>query len=201
MMRSWEPPADVMAAHITVPFAPETPASGIGDTGFFRACWYRRSFELRPGCRLANGAPAALRRSRFRGHRLDQRPFGRSSRGRLHAVHASTSPNSCDARAPQTIVVRAEDDPLDLAKPRGKQDWQLEPHSIWYPRTTGIWQTVWLERCPPTWIERMRWTPNLERWEIGFEAWSATASGATTCACRCKLARRRRAARRRHLSR
>ena len=48
----------------------------------------------------------------------------------------------------QTIVVRADDDPHDLAKPRGKQDWQLEPHSIWYPRTTGIWQTVWLERVP-----------------------------------------------------
>jgi len=30
----------------------------------------------------------------------------------------------------------------DLAKPR--QDWHLEPHSIWYPRTSGIWQTVWL---------------------------------------------------------
>ena len=52
------------------------------------------------------------------------------------------------AAGTQTIVVRAEDDPHDLAKPRGKQDWQLEPHAIWYPRTTGIWQTVWLERVP-----------------------------------------------------
>ena len=47
------------------------------------------------------------------------------------------------------IVVRAEDDPDDLAKPRGKQDWQPVPHSIWYPRTTGIWQTVWIEVVPP----------------------------------------------------
>jgi hypothetical protein len=70
-----------------------------------------------------------------------------------------------------TIVVRAEDDPQDLTKPRGKQDWQLEPHSIWYPRTSGIWQTVWTELVPPTWIGSVRWTPNLERWEIGFEAW------------------------------
>src|ERR1700760_3968119 len=31
---------------IRVPFAPESPASGIGDTGFYRACWYRRSFDL-----------------------------------------------------------------------------------------------------------------------------------------------------------
>jgi hypothetical protein len=70
-----------------------------------------------------------------------------------------------------TITVRAFDDPVDLSQPRGKQDWQLEPHSIWYPRTTGIWQTVWMETVPSTWIGRVRWTPNLERWELGFEAW------------------------------
>ncbi len=46
------------------------------------------------------------------------------------------------------VVVWADDDPGDLSKPRGKQDWQLEPHSIWYPRTTGIWQSVWLEKAP-----------------------------------------------------
>ena len=42
------------------------------------------------------------------------------------------------ADQPQEIVVCAHDDPADLAKPRGKQDWRLRPHSIWYPRTTGI---------------------------------------------------------------
>jgi hypothetical protein len=72
--------------------------------------------------------------------------------------------------APIEVVVRAEDDPQDLAKPRGKQDWQQHPHSIWYPRTTGIWQTVWVERVPPTSIGWVQWTPNLERWEIGFAA-------------------------------
>ena len=59
---------------------------------------------------------------------------------------------------PQTIVLGADDDPADLAKPRGKQDWKLEPHSIWYPRTTGIWQTVWIEKVPSTWIESLRWS-------------------------------------------
>ena len=67
------------------------------------------------------------------------------------------------------LVVRAEDDPLDLTKPRGKQDWQLEPHAIWYPRTTGIWQTVWMERVSATHLRYVRWTPVVERWEIGFE--------------------------------
>jgi beta-galactosidase/beta-glucuronidase len=69
-----------------------------------------------------------------------------------------------------TVTVHAQDDPQDLAKPRGKQDWQLEPHSIWYPRTSGIWQTVWLEWVGETYIDRIRWTPHFERWEIGFEA-------------------------------
>jgi hypothetical protein len=65
-----------------------------------------------------------------------------------------------------------DDDPHDLAKPRGKQDWQLEPHSIWYPRTTGIWQTVWLEVVPETALQRVTFTPNLARWEIGVGAWT-----------------------------
>src|SRR5207248_2776796 len=72
---------------------------------------------------------------------------------------------------PQVIVVHAEDDPQDLTKPRGKQDWQLKPHSIWYYRTTGIWQTVWLEPVPAAWMSKVRWTPSLERWELGLEAY------------------------------
>ena len=70
----------------------------------------------------------------------------------------------------QQVIVRAEDDPADLAKPRGKQDWQIEPHSIWYPRTTGIWQEVWLEVVPATRILSLQWTSSLDRWEISLEA-------------------------------
>src|SRR3977135_611110 len=52
----WTTPGQVAwNAMIRVPFAPETPASGIGNTGFYRACWYRRTFDapaLRRGERL-----------------------------------------------------------------------------------------------------------------------------------------------------
>jgi hypothetical protein len=68
------------------------------------------------------------------------------------------------------VTVHEDDDPHDLAKPRGKQDWQREPHSIWYPRTTGIWQTVWLERVGRSYIDKIRWTPQVEGFTIGFEA-------------------------------
>ena len=62
------------------------------------------------------------------------------------------------------------DDPHDLTKPRGKQDWQKEPHAIWYPRTTGIWQTVWIERVGRTYVDKIRWTPHVESYAMRFEA-------------------------------
>ena len=81
----------------------------------------------------------------------------------------STSRRCSSTVAIQELVVRAYDDPTDLTQARGKQDWQLQPHSIWYPRTTGIWQTVWYEIVPASSIDFLRWTPNLERWELGLE--------------------------------
>ena len=62
-----------------------------------------------------------------------------------------------------------DDDPADLAQPRGKQDWRAEPHSIWYYRTTGIWQTVWMEVVPSTRIDMLRWRPDAVTWEIGVD--------------------------------
>lgn len=155
-------------SRIQVPFSPEAPASGIGFTGFTRACWYQRSFDAP---RLASGqrlllhfgaveyaATVWLNGKLAIHHEGGYTPFWRDITEFL------------EPRGPQALIVRAEDDPADLSKPRGKQDWQLEPHSIWYYRTSGIWQSVWLERVPATWIGHIQWTPAVERWEIGFEA-------------------------------
>ena len=157
-------------ARITVPFSPETSASGIANTGFYKACWYRRQFEYRPKqpderLLLHFGAVDTTAHVWVNGelavtHEGGYTPFTADITGLLRPD------------AVQTLVVQALDDPADLSKPRGKQDWQLHPHSIWYPRTTGIWQTVWLEPVPATYISHIRWTPNLERWEIGFETWT-----------------------------
>jgi len=43
----WQGPDEVpWATQIRVPFSPEAPASGIGDTSFYRACWYRKRCAL-----------------------------------------------------------------------------------------------------------------------------------------------------------
>ncbi len=169
----WTSPADVTwISTIRVPFAPETNASGIGDTGFCRACWYRRALTLpprAPGERwlLHFGAVDYTATVWINGVCL-----GRHEGGYTPFVFDITG---LDTASECEITVHAEDDPHDLAKPRGKQDWQLEPHSIWYPRTTGIWQTVWLERVAATRIGRVAYTPDLAGWAIEIEMWLAGA--------------------------
>ncbi|MCU1295111.1 MAG: glycoside hydrolase family 2 sugar binding protein [Bryobacterales bacterium] len=164
----WSHPEAVLwSEKIQVPFSPETPASGIHCNGLFRTVWYRRNFDapaLQPGERLLlhfgavdYSAEVWVNGLRVCSHEGGYTPF-----------HVDITDTLQDGV--QEVIVRAEDDPLDLAKPRGKQDWKLDPHSIWYPRTTGIWQTVWLEPVPTVRIDRLSWTSNLHRWEIGLEA-------------------------------
>jgi beta-galactosidase/beta-glucuronidase len=165
-----DPRAIQWTSTIVVPFSPETPASGIGDTGLFRACWYRRVITVPPP--IAGDSRVLLHFGA-----VDYKATVWVNGSIVGSHEGGYTPFTCDlttvidnARTCE-VIVRAEDDPLDLEKPRGKQDWMLEPHSIWYPRTTGIWQPVWIERVPAIWIDDIRWTPNMERWEIGCAVW------------------------------
>lgn len=154
------------STEITVPYPPESKASGIGDRGFHKGCWYQREFDIDPeGQRilLHFGAVDYQARVWVNGHLVIGHEGG-------HTPFTADITHALNAAGQQTVTVHVEDDPHDLSKPRGKQDWQLEPHSIWYPRTTGIWQSVWLERVSHTYIEKLRWTPHFDGFEIGCEA-------------------------------
>jgi beta-galactosidase/beta-glucuronidase len=165
---------------IVVPFSPETVRSGIADTSFYIACWYRR--------RLYAPAVAAGKRLILHFGAVDHCATVWVNGTCLGTHEGGYTPFSFDVTdhlttsGEQEIVVRAEDDPAELEKPRGKQDWKLEPHSIWYPRTTGIWQTVWFEVVPAIRIDRLTWSGNLERWECGLAVWiHGAASGMKLC--------------------
>jgi len=152
---------------IVVPFPPESEASGIGDRGYHHACWYQREFEVSPKSKtqrvlLHFGAVDYHAKVWVNGHLVAQHVGG-------HTPFSADITFALGDAENHIITVYAEDDPHDLAKPRGKQDWQLQPHSIWYPRTTGIWQTVWLETVSATYINKIRWTPNFDGFEIGCE--------------------------------
>ncbi|MBD0267627.1 MAG: glycoside hydrolase family 2 [Cyanobacteria bacterium Co-bin8] len=172
----WLQPADVdtWTHTIEVPFAPESQRSGIGDQGFHPNCWYEREFEL-------DQPPLAIQPERVLLHFgavdycarvwVNDQFVGEHQGG--HTPFKLDITSVLSTEGPQKVTVWAQDDPHDLAKPRGKQDWQLEAHSIWYPRTSGIWQTVWVERVAETYLEKICWAPHFERWEIGFEAFVA----------------------------
>ena len=153
---------------IRVPFAPECPLSGVEETGYFNACWYRRTFDAPelngPQRLILHFAAVDYDATVWVNDRLAVR-----HEGGYTPFSADVTDLLIDSKE-QTVVVRAHDDPLDLAKPRGKQDWKPEPHSIWYYRTSGIWQSVWMERVGATRIERLKWTPSVERWQIDLSA-------------------------------
>lgn len=156
--------------NIEVPFAPECPRSGIDDRGFHKACWYQKTFKVK----RSEGKRVLLHFEAIDYSAdvwLNDKYLGKHQGGHTPFHFDVTSSLIHDEL--QTLTVRAEDDPHELAKPRGKQDWQLDAHSIWYPRTTGIWQTVWMEEVSDVYIDRLRWTPHLERWEVGLEAFIA----------------------------
>ncbi len=153
---------------ITVPFSPETEASGVADQGFYCAVWYRRTWEQDP-------VPAG-KRLLVHFEAVDWQAVVWVNGMRVCSHQGGFTPFCADITHAlvdgpvQEIVVRAEDDSLDLEKPRGKQDWKLVPHSIWYPRTTGIWQEVWLETVSSTRIGSIHWTSSLKHWDIGLDA-------------------------------
>jgi hypothetical protein len=171
--QKWEAPVQVESwdRTIQVPFAPESRMSGIGDGKFHPRSWYRREFTGSARALVATGRRLFLHFGAvdYEAHVWVNGCFVGSHQGG-HTPFAFDVTDVLHDEGANELVVRADDDPADLAKPRGKQDWLPDPHSIWYSRTSGIWQTVWLEEVPETYIDRIRWTPHLERWEIGCEA-------------------------------
>ena len=164
-------PADVAFDRtITVPFPPESAASGLAEGGMLHSVWYRRRITdadlAAAGAGAGAGDPAGGRVLLHFGavdweatvwvngvvvatHRGGQSPF--------------TADLTAVLRADGTdeIVVHAVDDPEDVSILRGKQDWRDQPHAIWYHRTTGIWQPVWLEAVPRTAIARLGWSSDI----------------------------------------
>lgn len=63
----------------------------------------------------------------------------------------------------QSITVKVYDPINDETIPRGKQFWEEEPRAIWYTNSTGIWQTVWVEQVNNDYLEKVRFTPDLDR--------------------------------------
>ncbi|MCI1978338.1 MAG: beta-galactosidase [Bifidobacteriaceae bacterium] len=145
---------------IIVPFVPESELSGIGNTDFHEAVWYHRSVQV----------PEAWSSQRLILH------FGAVDHDatvwvngtevtRHRGGFTSFSADITDAvagKAEFSLTVRARDSKKDF-QARGKQATEYENSSVFYTRSTGIWQTVWLEPVGEVYIQQLKVTPDVGR--------------------------------------
>jgi beta-galactosidase/beta-glucuronidase len=144
---------------IVVPFAFESARSGIGDTKFHPVVWYQRDLTV----------PAAWkgRRVLLKFGAVDYRATVWLNGQKLGDHEGGSTPFGFDVTdslkdAGNVVVVRAEDPPTDRFIPRGKQYWKEKSESIFYTRTTGIWQTVWLEAVGDSYLSHVRIQPSMD---------------------------------------
>ena len=147
-----------LSRRITVPFCPESTLSGIGNVDFMPVVWYRREVEIPAGW---SGRRVLLH---FQAVDYDATVWVNGAEVARH--RGGFTPFTCDLGEivgpgqKATIVVRARDD-RGTPKPRGKQSSEYGNHGCVYTRTTGIWQTVWMEPVPKAHLLRPRITPHL----------------------------------------
>lgn len=141
-----------------MPFCYQSELSGIGDASFHDVVWYARTFE----------APADGERLLLHFGAVDYRAAVWVNDTQVASHEGGHTPFSTDVtpvlgEGENTLVVRAEDPSRDATIPRGKQYWKEKSEGIFYTRTTGIWQTVWLEPVGSKRIDSLRLTPYVDR--------------------------------------
>ncbi len=157
---------------ILVPFAVESSLSGVGRTvGKDSILWYRTSIPF--SSKLKN--EKALLHFGAVDWQCDVYVNGKKA-GSHQGGYDPFSFDITDFLVKgdqQQIAVRVWDPSSDGPQPRGKQI--KNPHGIWYTPVTGIWQTVWLEKVPPSYIESTKNTPDIDQSTVTVSAMTQNA--------------------------
>tara|TARA_R110002049_G_C9178388_1_gene563375 strand:+ start:3690 stop:4886 length:1197 start_codon:yes stop_codon:yes gene_type:complete len=157
--KGWYKDASAFDQKITVPFCPESTLSGIGNTDFMNAVWYHRTFNI----------PENWKNQRvflnFGGVDYQCIAYVNGKKvGSHYGGSASFSFEISEALKAGTneLIVLAEDDIRGGVQPGGKQTRAYHNRGFSYTRTTGIWQTVWLEARPQSYLERVKVLPDVD---------------------------------------
>lgn len=148
---------EVFDKKIIVPFCVESKLSGIEFKDFIYGVWYKRTFTLDDnkinGRTVLHFGAADYKTTVFiNGNKAGEHTGGYVSFAFDISEYVKSGEN--------TVVVYCEDDTRDPMIPRGKQSEEYFSHSCDYTRTTGIWQTVWLEFTPYAYIKNFRFYPD-----------------------------------------
>ncbi len=154
-------------ATIQVPFCPESKLSGLAHTDFIPAVWYRRTVTL-TGAQLDGrvflrfGAVDYAATVYVNGKKVGSHRGGYASFGMEITDFVREGEN--------TLVVQAQDNTRGAGQPGGKQCPDYKSRACHYTRTTGIWQTVWLEFVPKAYIRGVTVITDDSNGLVTFEA-------------------------------
>lgn len=153
LLEDWAAAGKKFSKSIVVPFCFESSRSGIGDTSFHPVVWYQRSFtvpaEWKGRSVLLNFGAVDYQAEVW----VNGRSAGSHEGGNTPFKFDVTPLLKPGAN---TVTVRAWDPPTDRAIPRGKQYWEPKSRGIFYTRTSGIWQSVWLEAAGASRIDSLK---------------------------------------------
>lgn len=146
---------------ITVPFAPQSELSGVGFKDFIPEMWYHRTLSVPDGWAgkriiLHFGAVDYIASIYIDG-KIAGRHWGGSSSFDVDITRLVNPGQEHD------LVVRVEDDERSGQYAKGKQCGRYDTFGCEYTRTTGIWQTVWMEPVPMTGLKDAYIVPDLDQ--------------------------------------
>jgi beta-galactosidase/beta-glucuronidase len=155
---------------ITVPFPVESYLSGVARAvGTEKELWYKRTIKIdkkdRQGRVILHFGAVDWESEVF----LNGRSLGIHKGGYDPFSYDIT--DLLNGSQEQDLIVRVWDPSDEGPQPRGKQ--VNKPRGIWYTPVTGIWQTVWMEVVPKSYIKHVQTTPDWDKGqfslELGFE--------------------------------
>ncbi|MGX7133058.1 MULTISPECIES: glycoside hydrolase family 2 protein [Enterococcus] len=143
---------------IQVPFVYQAKLSGINSQEIHDIVWYKKEFEWsvkkNSRCLLHFGAVDYQAEVYVNGLLAGVHVGGHTS----FTLDITDLVKDSDNQ----LTVRVEDFHDSEEIPRGKQFWQSKSAGIWYTNTVGIWQSVWLEPVNKSYIETVKYTPDLD---------------------------------------
>jgi len=160
------PKAEKLKDTITVPFCPESKESGVAHTDFMNSVWYQKFVQIPSEWKgkrilLHFGAVDYIATLYVDGKEIARHVGGSSP------FDADVTQQLGDAQ-PHNVVLHAEDYLRDGHQPSGKQSTQFNSYGCFYTRTTGIWQTVWMEATDRTGLKNVQIIPNFDSDSFSF---------------------------------